>query len=164
MLYLCAYMSKKNQKENDVKQLNDADIFREKAMSYLVCFLHDCPLRSTCLRYLVGEYGRSDIFVQIAINPHNPQVAKACCPMYRDNKPKLMKYGFTHLYDDMPGRMERHIRYSLIGYLGRKKYFEMRKGQRPITPDHQYIIERVCRENGWTGPITYDGEDVEYEW
>ena len=157
-------MSMNNQNPQDAVQSSDADIFREKAQTYLVCFIRECPLRTMCLRYLVGEYVGETPFSKLAINPHNPQVGKPGCPRYRDNGPKVMKFGFTRMYADMPGRMERAIRQALIAYFGRKRYFEMRKGDRPIVPSHQYVIEQVCRDHGWTGPIVYDGERMEYEW
>lgn len=149
---------------NETARQSDADIFREKAKTYILCFLSNCPLRNSCLRYLVGEYGEESPLVQLAINPHNPKVGRKGCPMYRGNERKLMKFGFQHLYYDMPGHMEQSIRRTLIARLGRKQYFEMRKGERPITPSHQEVIAQVCRAHGWTGSINYDGERVEYEW
>ena len=76
----------------------------------------------------------------------------------------------------MPGRMESQIRHHLILTWGRKKYFEMRRGEpggdkkyfemrrgdRLITPKQQQDIIEVCRHHGWSGPIVYDGEQEDW--
>ena len=60
--------------------------------------------------------------------------------------------------------MEHHIRWQLIACFGRRQYFEMRKGDRLITPAQQQTILNVCRANGWQGPIIYDGEQEDWLW
>ena len=71
----------------------------------------------------------------------------------------MLKYGFTRLYDDMPPRIAKPIRQRLYVCFGRKRYFEMRKGERPVTPDQQKQIIEVCRQCGWQGPIVYDEQE-----
>ena len=68
------------------------------------------------------------------------------------------------MYYDMPGRMEKDIRWALISAFGRRQYFEMRKGDRLITPERQQQILDTCRRFGWQGPIIYDGEQEEWDW
>ena len=84
--------------------------------------------------------------------------------MFRPNKRAMMKRGFKNMYHDMPGYMERRIRWQLIASFGRRIYFEMRKGDRLITPAQQQTILNVCRANGWQGPINYDGEQEDWLW
>lgn len=60
--------------------------------------------------------------------------------------------------------MERRVRGLLILWWGRKKYFEVRKGQRLITPEMQQDIEDACHHHGWQGPIKYDGEEESWLW
>ena len=138
--------------------------FREKSEHYLVCFLDHCPLHEQCLRWMVGQYVDPDLVVCTAINPRNPKLGREDCEMYRPNQRALMKRGFQNIYHDMPGYMEKHIRLLLIGKFGRRKYFEMRKGDRLILPSEQQIIQDVFRENGWEGPINYDGEEEDWLW
>jgi len=75
-----------------------------------------------------------------------------------------MKSGFRNMYYEMPGYMERGIRHLLIQIFGRKRYFEMRKGDRLVTPEQQEQITSACRYFGWKGPIIYDGEQEDWLW
>ena len=84
--------------------------------------------------------------------------------MFRNSERVLMKRGMTKMFIDMPTRMERNIRNQLIGMWGRKRYFEMRRGDRPITPAQQQDITDTCQFYGWTGPIVYDGEEEGWQW
>ena len=84
--------------------------------------------------------------------------------MFRKNQRVVMKRGLTHLYDDMPARIEKRIRQLLIQFWGRKKYFETRKGERLITPEMQEDVVDACRHHGWEGPIVFDGEEEDWIW
>lgn len=83
---------------------------------------------------------------------------------FRKNQRVVMKRGLTHLYHEMPSYMEKGVRYQLISMWGRKKFYEVRKGDRLITPDMQEDVVFACRHHGWQGPIVFDGEDVDWEW
>ena len=104
------------------------------ADNYLKCFIDRCPQRA-------GQ-----------------------CEMYRERRVVMMKRGFTQMFHEMPGYMERNVRFQLIHRLGRKKYYEMRKGERLIDPEAQQVIASICRSNGWNGPIVYDGEVQKMWW
>ena len=84
--------------------------------------------------------------------------------MFRKCERVLMKRGFKNLYYEMPGHMERSIRRHLVQLWGHKRYFQMRRGDRLITPKQQHELADVCRLYGWTGPIAYDGEQEEWLW
>jgi hypothetical protein len=86
------------------------------------------------------------------------------CPLYREDIRVIKKKGFTNMYYDMPWHLEFKIRRQLIAKFGRKQYFQMRKGERLITPDQQKVIEQVMRANNWQGPIKFDGEVEDYLW
>ena len=138
--------------------------FREKANHYLVCFADSCPLHEQCLRWLVGQYVSTDLPAYNAVNPRNPQNGGERCAMFRKKQRVMMKRGMINFYHEMPGHTERAIRASLIAAFGRKPYFEMRKGDRLITPDAQQYILDTCRHFGWQGPLVYDGEQEDWEW
>ena len=156
--------TKKREQENLSAAQLDEQVMRNKVGNYLVCFLDQCPLHDQCLRWIVGQYVDTMPFAQTAINPRNPKVGGAHCAMFRKKQRVLMKRGFKNLYLDMPGRMEYHIRHHLIQIWGRKKYFEMRRGDRLITPEQQQDVIDVCRHHGWKGPIVYDGEQEDWLW
>ena len=139
-------------------------VFREKAASYLVCFIDRCPLHRQCLRWLVGQYVRPSLLAYKSVNPRNPEHGGKQCTMFRKNERVVMKRGFTNMYHDMPGHTESLVRNYLIMKWGRKHYFEMRKGDRLITPSQQRDVAKACKKFGWTGPIVFDGEQEDWEW
>ena len=158
--------SKQNYMEANHQSLaqQQEEAFRQKADHYLLCFIEHCPLRENCLRWLVAQYYDPSLMVQTSINPLNPEVGGEHCTQFRKNERIKMKRGLTHLYHEMPGYLERTIRQQLINTWGRKAYFEIRKGDRLITPEQQNDVLRICRRNGWTGHIVYDGEQEEWAW
>ena len=140
------------------------EAFRAKVDHYLVCFVDNCPLHEQCLRWLVGQYVDAGLPSYNAVNPRNPKNGGDECAMFRPNRRVVMKRGFTNMYHEMPGYMERRIRQALIDEFGRKPYFEMRKGIRLVTPEQQQLITAICRRIGWQGTIVYDGEQEEWAW
>ena len=150
----------------DIKNIasEQEEAFRAKADHDIVCFVEHCPLREQCLRWLVGRYADPSLYAVMSINPFYQGVGTQQCSKFRDSQRVMLKYGFTHLYEDMPSRIEKPIRQRLYVCFGRKRYFEMRKGERPVTPDQQKQIIDVCRQCGWQGPIVYDGEQEGWAW
>ena len=154
----------KTNNETKTAAQQQEEIFRKKARHYTTCYIDHCPLHEQCLRWLVGQYTYPVPFVCTCVNPYHPKAGTAECEMYRNSKRVLMKRGMTKMYLDMPRRMETNIRNQLIGCWGRKHYYQMRRGDRPINPDEQQDVIDTCRLNGWTGPIVYDGEQEEWQW
>lgn len=150
--------------EKELLTREEEQQFREKVGRYLVCFSDQCPLHETCLRWLVGQYVDPNLTAFLAVNPRRPQHGGEQCQQYRKKERVLMKRGLTRLYHDMPGYMEHRIRLSLQQQWGRKRYFEMRKGDRLISPEQQQDVINTCREHGWTGSIVYDGEVEDWNW
>ena len=140
------------------------EALRARVGHYLVCFIDQCPLHDQCLRWLVGQYADPTPLAHNAINPRNPKIGGGQCTMYRNCERVLMKRGFKGMYYDMPGHMERSIRRHLIQLWGRKQYFEMRRGDRLVTPRQQQEQADVCRLYGWDGPVVYDGEQEDWLW
>ena len=137
---------------------------KDKVDHYTICFIDTCPLHRHCLRWLVGRYADSSKDVYLSVNPHNPLMNSDSCPMFREDIRVMKKKGFTRMYYDMPGHMEYKIRRQLIDKFTRKHYFQMRKGERLITPDEVKVIEQVIRANGWQGPINFDAEEEDFLW
>lgn len=131
---------------------------------YLMCIQKECPLCSRCLRYYAATRQSNNLHVLTVVNPSYHGVATEDCPWFRPNEIVTMKRGMIDFFHEMPGRMERSIRDQLIQLFGRTPYFNMRRGDRLITPSEQQQIARTCRQNGWQGELNYDGEVEDVEW
>ena len=156
-------LNMKSKETKTVAQLKEK-IFREKAQSFYMCFIDDCPLHGQCLKWLIGQYADTNYQYLLSVNPRNPQVGGENCVLFQPDKRVKMKRGMTRFYHDMPGHLERSIRSALISAFGRRHYFEMRRGDRLITPDQLNTIINTCHRFGWTAPLIFDGEDEDWIW
>lgn len=132
---------------------------------YTVCYADQCPLRSQCLRWLVGQQVPDTYSSYRCVNPHFEGVATNKCPMYRTDQKVRYAKGMTHIFtSDMPKRVEPAVRQGVIGLTNRTYYFEYRNGTRLIPPALQEKIRNLFRANGWTDEVTFDGYVEDYDW
>lgn len=152
------------QQENT--QQTKAETFREKvAKGTAVCFNQQCPRYGRCLRADLAPYADSSQRVVASINPRYTHAADGQCDMFMDNTLVKMPVGMTkHFFYDMPARIAKAIRRRLIADSCRYTYYKYHNGEVPITPQRLKTIERICREEGWTAPLVFDGEVEDYVW
>ena len=85
------------------------ELLIEKAKEgYTVCYADTCPLRTHCLRWLVGQQMLHTYSAYRCVNPHFEGVATTECPMYRSDQKIRFAKGMTHTFTgDMPKRRTR---------------------------------------------------------
>ena len=66
--------------------------------------------------------------------------------------------------DDMPLRVVKYVRHTLIARQNRAYYFEYRNGKRLIHPTLQEEIRTLFRQAGWNGEVKFDGYIEDYDW
>ena len=142
------------------------ELLIEKAKEgYTVCYVDGCPLCNQCMRWLVGQHVPHTASSYRCVNPHFEHVATAECPMYRSDQKVRFAKGMTHTFTgDMPKRLEPAVRNGIIRLTNRTYYFEYRNGSRPIPPALQQAIRDLFRSNGWTGEVTFDSYEEDYDW
>lgn len=132
---------------------------------YIVCYVDQCPLRTQCLRWLVGQHVPHSASTLRSVNPYFDGVATADCKLYRNNQKIRFARGMTNIFtNDMPVRLEPAVRKGVIGMTNRTYYFEYRNGTRLIPPALQDNIRRLFRANGWTADVEFDGYVEDYDW
>ena len=159
--YLCSMRTTKNSKKD---KNTEEEVFRVKSDHYIICFIERCPLKEQCLRHIVGQYATTRPLVLPAVSPLNAGYEGEHCTLFRKKERKVMKRGFTNLFYDMPGHLEHAIRHQLIYAFGRRQYYEMRCGKRLIAPEQVAQMIDICRRNGWTAPLVFDGEQEDWAW
>ena len=142
------------------------ELLIEKAkVGYTVCYQDQCPLRTQCLRWQVGQHVPNTNSTYNCVNPHFEGVATANCQMYRSDQKVRFAKGMTHIFNsDMPKRVEPAVRHGIIGMTNRTYYFEYRNGTRLIPPALQEAIRDLFRENGWTEEVRFDSYVEDYDW
>ena len=159
MLPLCCESSKNRDMEN--KEI----LFREKAETYLVCFNGACPRHEQCLRWQVGQRIDPRKRIVTSVSPFYAPAAEGHCDEYRDARPIRMPLGMkNHFYEEMPARTAYNIKNALIAHNCRATYYKYHNGKLPITPEYEALIRQTCRRYGWTQPLVFDGEVVDYVW
>ena len=65
----------------------EKELLIEKANEgYTVCYQDQCPLRTQCLRWQVGQHVPNTVCTYRCVNPHFEGVATDNCPMYRSDQ------------------------------------------------------------------------------
>lgn len=144
--------------------MTEKEIFSHKAPNYLLCFINECPRRTSCLRWLVGQELQSNEYNILSVNPMHPEVKANKCALYREKKHVRYAKGMMHFYNEMTRSQEIGIKHRLIVHYGRRQYYEYRRGERLISPEMQAFIGQVCKEHGYTKVPHYDGWQDDYAW
>ena len=142
------------------------ELLIEKAkVGYTVCYVDNCPLRTQCLRWQVGQHVPNTKSTYCCVNPHFEGVATDNCQMYRSDQKVRFAKGMLHTFtSDMPRRIEPAVRYGIISLTNRTYYFEYRNGSRLIPPALQEAIRNLFRENGWKEEVQFDSYVEDYDW
>lgn len=140
-------------------------LFRQKSEKFLCCFNDACPQHAHCLRREVGQYVNPATRIVKCVSPRYQLAVDGNCDMYSDNQPVTMPVGMkTRFYRDMPKRIEQAVKHRLIAHTSRATYYKYHRGDLPITPDYLAVIQQVCHEEGWQGPLEFDSEVTDYVW
>ena len=140
------------------------NLLREHAPGYIICLSSDCPLRERCLRWQVGQLPDEQPRLLTIVNTLHAENNNSNCAYYRDVKPVRVAIGMVHFFYDMPHHTELAIKDSIIRHFTRTRFYKMRKGDVPITPDDQTVITSICRKHGWTASPAYDRYEERYLW
>ena len=156
---------KLNQKTKEKMSIAKELLIEKAKEGYTVCYADQCPLRTLCLRWLVGQHVPNTYSSYRCVNPHFERVATSECPMYRNDQKVRFAKGMTQTFtSDMPKRVESAVRQGVIGLTNRTYYFEYRNGSRLIPPALQEDIRHLFRANGWTNDVTFDSYIEDYDW
>lgn len=151
-------------KNNNKKNAAETILFRKKAEDYLVCYNDNCAKANDCLRRKVAQYVPNTRRLLLSVNPDYVAKREGKCEYYQPAEPIEMGKGLVHFYDQIPERTARAIRMQLLAHFGNSNYYRYRNGESLISPDVRDHIAKVCRQNGWTGELTFDETATEYNW
>lgn len=143
---------------------NELQLFLEKAETYLVCYNEACLLSAECLRRKLASYVPNTRCTVECVNPDYVAAQQGQCVYYRPSAPVAMHKGLTRFYDQIPERIARSIRRTLVYDFGNSNYYRYRNGELTITPDIEKRIKKVCLQNGWTADLVFDEELYDYDW
>ena len=121
-----------------------------------LCLHEECPMKTTCMRWLIRGYmptGRR--FVQV-VNPCINVTQSHGCEEFQSLTPASQARGFRHIFDNVPMLKAREISRQLQSDFTRVGYYRLKRGDRPLTTSERRRIEEMCRAAGVTEPIEFD--------
>lgn len=142
---------------------NEQSLFREKSQHYVLCYVSTCPRKEHCLHWLVGQAASDGVPYITTVNPLRKDVVAGTCADYRSDAKRMMARGMLNFYENIPEAKAKAIRSALIQHFTRTKYFKLRNGTTPITPEDRQDITTICRACGWDEAPVFDSCYEEYD-
>lgn len=133
---------------------------RTKPSKYVYCLKENCPLADTCLHKLFFE-GHKD--KDRVIEVLNPYLQKDGDCMYYNTlgRKKMMAVGFMRQVCRMDDATLKKFQSACMKIFCKSVYYEMRAGNRLLSPGEQSYIRECATKVGWNFPET--GFDRMYE-
>ncbi len=132
---------------------------------YGLCLNDACPSAGTCLRHLaLSAHSEERDFIPVLHPRHYPVAEETQCAHYRSHVKVHYARGFRQALAVFPVHMLTAFRDRMITRYPRNKYFALRRGELPLTPEEQEYIIRVARKVGYQGDFTFDAYEEGYLW
>lgn len=124
--------------------------------TFPICLNTACPRIATCLRFTAGKDLLPTQQCALTVLPH-VLTPDGECPMYRDNAPITVAYGFSILFSNVKKKDVIPIREKIIEYVGSQSgYYRYNNGARQLTPLQQERILAIFREFGYQENLSFD--------
>lgn len=105
--------------------------------SYLLCMKQDCPKATTCLRRIAEQQIGDEVKLWHVISPKYQEKQTDRCAYFRPADKLTYALGFIGMLDRMPYKLMQEAICKLMRRFGRRTYYRVRKGERPLSPDEQ---------------------------
>lgn len=129
-----------------------------------LCAAESCPLASTCLRQIAFRHAPANYLFLPTLNPNHLKALKNKCDCYCSNEKVRFAKGFMRTINALTVSVADTFRYRMISYLGRKNYYQKRKGALQLTPAEQKRVITTAKELGIIQQEYFDSYLEEYNW
>lgn len=127
--------------------MNEVIDLNEMPAMFGMCNVKECALAETCLRQIVypAVAKKKAPFLSM-LNPEWLAVQKGSCKHYLKNEKVRRAFGFITTLNAIPSGKVGSFRASLISRMGRKRYYQTRKGEVMLTEaEAQLIVKQANR-------------------
>ena len=139
--------------------------FEDIPFQYGFCQHAACPPADTCLRHLaLSALPEGQSFVPTLHPRHFPAEGESCCTHYRSNAKVRYARGFRKVLRTFPVNVLETFRDQLTTTFKYNRYYQLRRGDLPISPKEQELIRKVAREKGFKETFTFDAYEEGYPW
>lgn len=120
--------------------------------SYLLCMKQDCPKATTCLRRIAEQQIGDEVKLWHVISPKYQEKQTDRCAYFRPADKLTYALGFIGMLDRMPYKLMQEAICKLMRRFGRRTYYRVRKGERPLSPDEQKSMLNILKQCGINDP------------
>ena len=122
--------------------------------AYLLCMNQDCPKATGCLRRIAEQQISDKVRLWRVISPKYQKNQTGDCPYFRPSDKQTYALGFIGMLEQMPYRQMQEAASRLLNHFGRRTYYRVRKGERPLSPNEQKSILNILEQCGIGDPAS----------
>lgn len=138
----------------------DLEAMRTKPLKYVYCLKENCPQAETCLHKLFFEGHKDKDRVIEVLNPYLQ--SEGNCVHYKTlGCTQMMAVGFMGQVCRMDDTTRKKFQSVCMKDICKTVYYEMRAGNRLLSPSDQSYIRKCATKVGWNFPA--NGFDQMYE-
>ena len=127
--------------------MNEVIDLNEMPATFGMCNVKECPQAESCLRQIVyPEVAKKKAPFLKMLNPECLTTPKDTCKYYLKNEKVRRAFGFITTLKAIPSGKVGSFRSSLIARMGRKRYYQTRKGDVMLTEaEAQLVVKQANR-------------------
>ena len=123
------------------------------------CMLSQCPINSSCLRYLAFLAAPDDMQYFSVLNPaYLLKQDLTDCNQYYSQTLKIFVDGLNGIMENLPLSKVQAIRTGMINLFGRSTYYRFMCKDKWLNPDEQQKVRELFENFGMLDELTYDDE------
>lgn len=127
--------------------MNEVIDLNEMPATFGICNVKECVMAETCLRQIVypAVTKKKTPFLPM-LNPEWLAAQKGVCKYYLKSEKVRRAFGFITTLKAIPSGMMGTFRSSLIAHMGRKRYYQTRKGEVMLTESEaKFVVKQANR-------------------
>lgn len=132
--------------------------------TYLLCMKQDCPKAANCLRRIAEQEMGDDVQQWSIISPKFQKKQTGECRYFRPANKQVYALGFIGILERLPYKQMQEATFRLQSCFGRRTYYRMRKGERPLSPREQKNVLNLLKQCGIDAPGKFDAYFETYDW
>ena len=129
--------------------MNEVIDLNEMPSTFGMCNVKKCPQAASCLRQVVypAVAQKKAPFLSM-LNPEWLEAQNGACKYYLKNEKVRRAFGFITTIKAIPSGKVGSFRASVISRMGRKRYYQTRKGEVMLTEAEAQLIVKLANRLG----------------
>ena len=131
---------------------------------YTLCQNSSCPQASECIRACAYSELTAETKSVYVLNPQCYPEQGRNCNYFRSIQKVTVAWGIKNFYQNMLYPTAKKIKWELMCYFGKSRYYRFYREELPIKPKEQKAIKQIFLENGVTTEPPYTRFTQEFDW